>query len=176
MDTALIGLVGIIAGALLTGGVSAALAVSHRRTEARVAALVLRSAITEALSRSAGMRSSQTTGIGTDWETALLTPWFEQRQAFARVATADQFTVVAVAFSSVASLLNLRQEIIESTDDPISPEDQAMLLETFGERFERALPILAERCFTWGERRRMERNPALKPEILRSRHGAPIGT
>jgi hypothetical protein len=114
MNSALIGLVGVIAGALATGGIQLWLASSQRRNDALAAARITWAALAEVVQI---IRASEKLGR---WRNGLpsferyiarsLTLWDEQRQVLARAVDSYGFRRLEIAF---ANLRTMQEELAQ---------------------------------------------------------------
>jgi hypothetical protein len=120
LDSWLIGLVGVIAGAIVTGGVQLLLADAQRRNDALAAARVAWSALAETtnvLRRSEECR---------EWRSGLdplrrildrnLLIWDEQRVSLARAVDSYGFRRIEIAFSNIRNLLESLSDADELPD------------------------------------------------------------
>jgi hypothetical protein len=109
----LVGFAGVIVGAVLKGVVDLALGRLHERKEGRVAALVLFSSLWDAhvgISGS-GLFSVIPTAPGDDWDRFAAT-WNEHRIAFTRVATDEDFVVVAQAHTGILECASIQRRVL----------------------------------------------------------------
>jgi hypothetical protein len=120
VDNALIGVLGVIGGALATGGVQLGLASRARHTDAIAAARMLFAALAEA---EACLRSGKKTGSWGASENQFKTPlvaWGEYRVPFARGVTSSVFERVARGFGEVRNLQNVRTANSERNDEGVA--------------------------------------------------------
>lgn len=158
MDTALIGLVGVIAGAILTGGIQATVGWFDRRLSARSSARLLfmemhiaNDAIGELL------KNPNWSRMIIDWhEPGMM--WEKHREALARVLGTDDFLKVSATFSSIANLARARDLDAERATPspggslPFSvPND---VLDSYGTQTETAMRIILKAAYTRWEIRR----------------------
>jgi len=118
--------IGVIAGALVTGGVQSAVAHWDRRVAARSAARLLYVHLYEA--RQAVRELSEARdwdAMITDWE-GFAGPWEKHNEALSRTLSADDFRVVALAFSCIASLARGKAKDGESETLTFSPPAQRL--------------------------------------------------
>ena len=109
----LVGFAGVIVGAVLKGVVDLALARVHERKDGRVASLVLFSSLWDAhvVISGSGLFSVIPTAPGDDWGRFAAT-WNEHRVAFTRVATDDDFVVVAQAHTGILECASIQRRVL----------------------------------------------------------------
>ncbi len=109
----LVGFAGVIVGAVLKGVVDLALARVHERREGRVASLVLFSSLWDAhvAISGSGLFSVIPTAPGDDWGRFAAT-WNEHRIAFTRVATDEDFVVVAQAHIGILECASIQRRVL----------------------------------------------------------------
>lgn len=155
MSNAAVALIGVVAGALVTGAVQSLAAFFERERGARVAARLLYLALAEAdASMQAAKQLQEWNPPSTDW-TGFGREWEAHRLALARVVNTNDFLSVAHAFSGISLLAALKTAHL--TDTPPDGEKWAFggadrLLDTY-------FPVLARaEAITWnGSLRRRER-------------------
>ena len=112
MTTALVGLLGVIAGVVLSGGVSAWLAHRADKRNGRVAAMVIGATLAEVSFMISATLSSKSLGDHDEWG-RLMEPWREHRSDLAKVAEWSQFRKVASAFMSFSAFIALHHSLAE---------------------------------------------------------------
>jgi hypothetical protein len=170
---ALAGLVGVIAGSIVTGGVQAVLARFDRRLASRSAARLLYVELHVAKELINELRNTP------NWERLIVdwhefgVVWAQHREALARVLTATDFLTVAQAFSSIGYLALARDKDAEpSREEDAEPSEPSPfgaspqqfkipgeILDLYVWRAEAASLPLFKAALTWWEKRR-ERRPA----------------
>lgn len=122
MNNALAGLVGVVAGAITTGGIQIWLASRQRRNDALASARLAWAALSEVVHE---LRASEVDGT---WRTGLaglegtfergLAVWDEQRRALARAVNSYNFRRIEIAFSNVRTIqAELQHGLSEQLDD-----------------------------------------------------------
>jgi hypothetical protein len=159
MDTALIGLVGVIAGAILTGGIQVAVGWFDRRLAARSSARLL---YTELHAADEIIGALLETPIWSrmifDWRQPGAM-WEKHREALARVLATDDFLKVSSAFSSIANLAQASElDAQRPASTPMGapprfsvPND---ILDLYGTQTETAMRVILKAAYTWWEIRR----------------------
>lgn len=163
MSDALVGLVGVAVGGIVTGGVQSYSSWAQRRLAARSAARLVRIAL---LSAQAEITTVITYGrwntTAEDWF-SYGEEWAERQRYLADVLSANDFEQVALTFVLIETAARARRAVL--TDPP--PEGSSGW--TFDPEPARlavagcqiVLPTLAAASRTWRERRRAEPDPAL---------------
>jgi hypothetical protein len=102
VSSALIGLLGVIAGAVVTGGVQAWANWSQRHLDARASARIVWGALTDTIDMIEISPSFGGWGVGAeDLLSERLSTWTEQRIALARVVSSHGYRVIEEAFIGV---------------------------------------------------------------------------
>jgi len=131
MDAALIGLVGVIAGSLVTGGVQAWLGVQHRKTQARASARILFSDLwlVETGINEEIEHGSWDAVVGAHLKGAL-DRWSEHNDRLASALNAHDFHTVAGAFAYLSQLLQIHNRVERAIDAraAVRPPDPIQLL------------------------------------------------
>lgn len=111
MDTAIVGLIGVIAGAIVTGGFQALRAASARSLNSRTAARLMISPLMDARSSLVAVLKLQDWGReGYDWE-RLLAPWREHRDPLVRALPTDACLTLTITFAELESLIAVRGSV-----------------------------------------------------------------
>jgi hypothetical protein len=162
MGTALVGFIGVIAGAITTGGVSALLAFLSRRRGVLLAARVLSATLLDASVRIGSVVSSKNLGVSDDWAPLLL-PWQEHRDNLALAVDPRVYRLVAVAFSNLSLVVSYRQMLIND-DTAASADEIDMVLVGFKTNIDLVQPFLEEASYTKRQRRKGLPTAPLIPE------------
>jgi hypothetical protein len=114
MDSALIGVVGVIAGSLATGGVQLLLAWRTRHTDAIASARVVYSALADVTASVEGARLAGKWGVGGPqlFQEHAAT-WQTHRTALARTISAMDFHHIQVAFIDIRHIANTRKKAFD---------------------------------------------------------------
>jgi hypothetical protein len=115
MDTALIGFVGVIAGALVTGGVQGVLAWNGRLLEARASAKLIYGTLFEMAACLTGIEEADALPEGAIRWLPNISAWEQSRSALARVVGPEDFHTVARAFANFAADRVTIEEMFEET-------------------------------------------------------------
>jgi hypothetical protein len=115
VSPALIGLIGVIAGALLTGGIQAVVGRNDRRLAARASARLLGMHLDEAREGIVVLHDTSRWDPVTDWQ-GFATAWRDNSAALARTLGTVDFLVVARAFANITSLARARATQIEERE------------------------------------------------------------
>ena len=116
VDSAIAGVVGVVVGAVLTGGIQAIGAISSRRLESRVAARLLCMTLMETRRALQVVLKHQWWGPAEDDWTRLTAPWVDNREALARVLSPVDFLTVSLTFSNMERLLAIRADEMVTED------------------------------------------------------------
>jgi hypothetical protein len=142
MGTALVGLAGVIVGALITGGVQWWAVVRKERLDARTAARVLtvssedvRNALEMALENGRFTPSGESDPL-----TSAATLWQQERSNLARVMGREDFTTVATAFRSLERVLWARS--MDDADEAAIAEAARTLAGVTSELLRRAIELM----------------------------------
>jgi hypothetical protein len=167
MSTALVGLFGVIAGAVVTGGVQSASAWFDRRLSARSSARLLYMHLHEAQQAIDDLRERQSwEEMITDW-TSFGAAWERHCEALARVLRTKDFLLVSSAFACLASLVRAR---LKDADDPVpsgAPPNYTVpdgMLERYRAHVQAAKRPILEAAFTRREKRKGDHLSALEIE------------
>jgi hypothetical protein len=168
MSTALVGLIGVIAGAVVTGGVQSASAWFDRRRSARSSARLLYMQLHEAegVLRELAERRSWEQMI-TDWASFGMA-WERHSEALARVLSTEDFVTVSSAF---ACLANVARGRVWDAEQPESPSPHATftvpndVLSGYGANVRSARRAILEAAFTRREKRQGIHLVALRAEF-----------
>jgi hypothetical protein len=162
MSTALAGFLGIIVGALLTGGIQTATSWLDRRRAGRVAARLLYMHLWWSRDALAAAYINQVWNLDVDWDSFSAT-WREQRRPLAAVLNTASFLSVSSAFMCLEQLGVIRRNDIETTaallrdeEDPDVPVFTAKphYRETYEANLGVAMAVVHLASFTWNERRK----------------------
>jgi hypothetical protein len=126
---ALIGVGGVILGAIVSGTIQAAVARFDRRLDARSAARLLYMRLHEGAQAIEELRPRRDWAkMITDWD-SFGVAWDKHSEALARVLNTKDFEVVSAAFSGIASLTQARDKDAEKPPPApfIVPDDQLAL-------------------------------------------------
>jgi hypothetical protein len=167
MSTALVGLFGVIAGAVVTGGVQSASAWFDRRLLARSSARLLYMQLHEAQQAIDDLHERRSwEEMITDW-TSFGAAWECHCEALARVLRTKDFLLVSSAFACLASLARAR---VKDADDSV-PEGASRnytvpdgTLELYRVNVKAAKRPILEAAFTRMEKRRGDHLSALEAE------------
>jgi hypothetical protein len=168
VSTALIGLIGVVAGAMVTGGVQGAGAWFDRRLSARSSARLLYMQLRGAeyaLVELAQRRSWEQ--MITDW-TSFGVAWERHSEALARVLATEHFVTVSSAFTCLANIARGRTwdaehpELREPGTDFSVPEN---VLKDYAATVRVARRAVLEAAFTRSEKRRGAHLVALSTEF-----------
>lgn len=109
MDSAIVGFIGVIAGAVVTGGIAAANAVAQRRLDARTAARLLASRLEAARQAVIYLNEKRDWSQSlVDWDT-LGKVWDRHAEPLARVLDTRDFIRVSSTFTVIESLALARR-------------------------------------------------------------------
>ncbi len=158
MDAALTGLVGVTAGALLSGSVQSVAGWRERKRNARSSARLLYMELHNSAEMIEVLKTARA------WERAMIdwhepgATWKEHREALAGVLGTDEFLDVSAAFSYIAILATVRDaQAKQPGSDPDEPSvfgfpDAA--LDFYGSQAQAAKAIALKAALTWREQRR----------------------
>ncbi len=152
---AVIGVGGIVVGAVGTGAVQSVLARSDRRREGRNAALALYMKLHEAETAIEELRPRRDwDNMITDW-TSFGPIWAEYRGALAHVLRTPDFVLVDSAFAAIASLSRSRErdaaKPLPAPSQPPNFDPPDFVLEKYGELAKGAKLIVLDASFRWWE-------------------------
>jgi hypothetical protein len=155
---AVIGVGGVLVGAVGSGGIQAFLARGDRRREGRNAALALYMKLHEAETAIEELRPRRDwDDMITDW-TSFEPVWAKNQGGLAHVLSTPDFVLVDSAFAAIASLSRSRERD-NAKPPPIlgqpphfDPPD--FVLERYGELAQGAKLIVLNAAFRWREKRR----------------------
>jgi hypothetical protein len=160
MDTAIIGFLGVIAGAVVTGGVQAVTAHLDRRRGSRSAARLLYVTLHVGRSAIEDLKATHSWGpTVTDWD-AFGVSWDQHSEALARVLGTKDFILVSSAFACLKTLASgYRRDTTEPPAIPggspnFSPPDKT--LELYHATVKEAATVILKAAFTRREIRRGE--------------------
>jgi hypothetical protein len=108
VDTAVAGLIGVVAGAVLTGGIQAIGAISARRLNARTSARLLCVSLHEAAVAMHTVLKHQWWGPSLDDWDRFLAPWRDHRDPLMRVLSPEDSWAVTSTFSLIERLKAIR--------------------------------------------------------------------
>lgn len=158
MGTALVGFLGVIAGAILATGTQATIAHFDRERRARTAARLLVSTVTKATAAiEAVYEGKEFTQFGFDWN-EFGAAWAEHREALASALTTADFLEVSLAFTHITYLAHIRADFLGIQPPP--PHDKwnfsstAKLIEEHRALVVRARDLLFRAALTPAERRK----------------------
>jgi hypothetical protein len=120
MDVALIGILGVVAGSLTTGGVQAWIARRQRLVDARAAARVVWGALSDAVNILNQSQSEKYWTTGIDRLDDMIAVWSEQRITLGRVVDSYGYRVVDTAFSvlrDIEATTTQAQDPVEGYND-----------------------------------------------------------
>jgi hypothetical protein len=157
MSTALAGLLGVIAGAMVTGGVQASLSWLERRREARSSARLLYMELNVAGEGVEFLHEAENwSRISVDFRDIDRT-WRAHRERLAHIVGTDDFLKVAAAFSSIAALAQSREKAEQHAPPGLAGAPKHRVPEGiragYSGHVEAARVVLAEAAYTWTEKR-----------------------
>lgn len=162
MGVALIGFLGVIIGALVTGGIQTVQAWSQRRGESSAAARLLVFVLFEASSQiNAAINTKAWSLVDEDWE-RYSKAWADNRGALARVLSGQDFADVAGGFLAVEMAASRRLGGMKQLSDPTQQsslfgDPQIAVLRVYLHSINLAEPIVWNLGLTRSEKRA---NPA----------------
>jgi hypothetical protein len=165
MSTALVGLIGVIAGALVSGGVQSAVSRVDRARDARSAARLLYMQLHEAQQAIEDLQDRQNWfEMITDW-TSFGAAWERHCEALARVLRTVDFMYVSSAFACLASLGRARDRDLNTATGWSVPEGT---LELYRANVQAAKRPILEAAFTRREKRKGEDKTPLLAETRKA--------
>jgi hypothetical protein len=156
MSTALVGLLGVIAGAMVTGGVQASLGWFDRRRSARSSARLLYMELNVAGEGVEFLREAKSwSQIIIDFRDIDRT-WRAHRGRLAHIVGTDEFLKVAAAFSSIAALAQSKENAEKDAPPGLAGAPEHRVPEGiragYSGHVEAARVVLAEAAYTWTEK------------------------
>lgn len=146
MSNAAIALIGVVAGALVTGAVQSLAAYIERERGARVAARLLYLALSEADASMQAAKQLQEWNPPTDDWSVFTREWETHRLALARVVNTRDFLAVAAAFSGIGVVARLRTAHLSDTP----PNGGTWSFQTADSLLDIYFPVLARaEAITW---------------------------
>lgn len=153
MSQALIGVLGVLGGVILTGGVQLGVAVIDRRRNARVAARLLYMHLWWARQSMEAAFDEGVWNPNIDWE-VFNAAWAAQRTALAFALKTEAFLTVAGAFTSIEQLAMTRANDLSNPQQPSFSLIKSEVAAAYRKYVEGALLIVNWASFTRGERRK----------------------
>jgi hypothetical protein len=160
MDTAIAGLLGVVAGAVVTGAVQSLIARSDRRLSGRVSARLLHATVIRAVAAIQSVREAEAWDAApSNWD-YLPPAWEEHRVSLARVLSSGDFFIVSNWFSVVDATIDAYHAAIFS-DPPSPPTTEQLkslkLADVVGQQVQ---TMLSDAGRTWRDRSK----PQLPPD------------
>jgi hypothetical protein len=162
MSTAVIGLLGVIAGAIVTGGVQLLVAWFDRRRASRAAARLLYMQLWWAHNAIDGLLTDNAWNPHIDWG-RFISAWVELRAGLARVLKTANFMRASAAFTAIEQLSLCRADDMAQPGAPSLSPTTLDLARIYDSHVQRAKVVLNQASFGWWEWR-IRRNLAKKSQ------------
>jgi hypothetical protein len=162
MSTAVIGFLGVIAGAIVTGGIQLVVAWLDRRRASRTAARLLYMQLWWAHNAIDGLLTDNAWNPHIDWH-RFTSAWAEHRADLARMLKTKNFMIASAAFTALEQLSLCREEDMARPEAPSLSPTALDLTRIYDSHVQGAKVVLNRASFGWWEWR-IRRNLAHKSQ------------